>query len=529
MKKSRGIYYTPGRLAGFVAQHAISYLPQRGALSVLEPSVGKGAFVRALSECSTSVPQRVDLTVVEIQQHALQQAVSYAAAGRPFRNVNAICGDFLTTREIDTGFSLVIGNPPYVKKNSLSAATLDACRRIYRRVHLPVTAVLNLWPAFVVESEQRLGDEGVMAFVLPADLLQVKYAECIREYLEKRFARIEVFALGVDAFDGIEQQTVLLFAIRKHQEKGTFFYRIEDYEKGQARRISSNGLMISQSKWTHFNLTTEEIKLVNGIAAECSRFGEMIHSRPGIVTGANGFFILREGDLRKRGACAYARPILRGARWVERGALISKEHFRACSDTGQPCYLLDLRKMRKNARLEQYIREGEAQGLHMGYKCSHRTPWYVVPNIGKQALAAFFKRSHVTPKLLRNAAGVHVTDAAYLLDAKPNFDLDSIIWSFYNPLTLIYAELTGRSYGGGVLELTPNELRDLPVPYCKVKAATFNAFNSVLVFNERSAAFLTQKVRIRQLGVSRTVYTDLCGIYRRLVSHRVSSKNLRKR
>ena len=37
--------------------------------------------------------------------------------------------------------------------------------------------------------------------------------------------------------------------------------------------------------------------------------------------------------------------------------------------------------------------------------------------------------------------------------------------AFYNSLTLAFAELEGRYYGGGVLELTPNELRVLPIPY----------------------------------------------------------------
>ena len=37
-----------------------------------------------------------------------------------------------------------------------------------------------------------------------------------------------------------------------------------------------------------------------------------------------------------------------------------------------------------------------------------------------------------------------------------------ICYSFYNSLTLLYAEIAGRFYGGGVLELSPKEFRSLP-------------------------------------------------------------------
>jgi hypothetical protein len=36
---------------------------------------------------------------------------------------------------------------------------------------------------------------------------------------------------------------------------------------------------------------------------------------------------------------------------------------------------------------------------------------------------------------------------------------------FFNSLTLAWAEVCGRSYGGGVLELEPREAEELPIPY----------------------------------------------------------------
>ena len=104
----------------------------------------------------------------------------------------------------------------------------------------------------------------------------------------------------------------------------------------------------------------------------------------------------------------------------------------------------------------------------MRYKCKKRKNWYEIPNINEESEGFFFKRAHEYPKLIKNEANVHVTDSAYKLEMNEGYNLNSFIYSFYNSLTLAFAELEGRYYGGGVLELTPNEFRVLPIPYVKI-------------------------------------------------------------
>jgi adenine-specific DNA-methyltransferase len=59
---------------------------------------------------------------------------------------------------------------------------------------------------------------------------------------------------------------------------------------------------------------------------------------------------------------------------------------------------------------------------------------------------------------------------------KENYKMESLIYSFYNSLTLLYAEILGRYYGGGVLELTPNEFKHLPIPYVNISEVNFEGF-----------------------------------------------------
>ena len=114
--------------------------------------------------------------------------------------------------------------------------------------------------------------------------------------------------------------------------------------------------------------------------------------------------------------------------------------------------------------------------INKRYKASLRNAWYEVPNIGTPPEAFFFKRCNEYPKLIKNNANVLSTDSAYTISMNEDYDINNLIFSFYNSLTLSFAELNGRYYGGGVLELTPNEFKNLPVPYLDVKVIDFNSF-----------------------------------------------------
>ena len=53
-----------------------------------------------------------------------------------------------------------------------------------------------------------------------------------------------------------------------------------------------------------------------------------------------------------------------------------------------------------------------------------------------------------------------------------------LCFSFYNSITLLFAEVDGRSYFSGVLELTPTEFRGLPLHLVKPTAEEFAALET---------------------------------------------------
>jgi hypothetical protein len=76
------------------------------------------------------------------------------------------------------------------------------------------------------------------------------------------------------------------------------------------------------------------------------------------------------------------------------------------------------------------------------------------------------KRSHRHHRLLLNEAEVYTTDTIYRGEPRAGVDARDLVAAFHGSLTLLSAELEGRTYGGGVLELTPSEIARLVVPRC---------------------------------------------------------------
>jgi hypothetical protein len=117
----------------------------------------------------------------------------------------------------------------------------------------------------------------------------------------------------------------------------------------------------------------------------------------------------------------------------------------------------------ENEALVTYIQLGEKEGVHLGYKCSIRTPWWSVPST--QVPDGFMLRQvSKTLRVASNHAQATSTDTVHRVFSKQGVNMDKLAVVSLNSLTLAYSETMGRSYGGGLLEMEPGEAIRLPVP-----------------------------------------------------------------
>jgi adenine-specific DNA-methyltransferase len=95
---------------------------------------------------------------------------------------------------------------------------------------------------------------------------------------------------------------------------------------------------------------------------------------------------------------------------------------------------------------------------------------------------ALLKRCHLFPKLVVNEMGAYSTDTAYRIRLNEEFidKKEGLAFSFLNSFTLLHAEILGRHYGGGVLELVPSEIERLPIPLYNPSIAEFETLDQMV-------------------------------------------------
>ena len=486
-QKRKGVYPTPPELARYLSAWALSdIIPKR----ILEPGAGDGNVVIACLEQMYRQNRRdadVEIVAVEIDHQSIERGkerVRSLVESHGIRNdVTWMEGDFFDlygTLKTHDRFDVVLGNPPFIRFHHFDAKSRSAAFAHLREAGYAPTKRSNVWAAFLQLSIELLREGGRLAMVAPAEILQVHYAAQIRSRLVTQFDHIILVGFKKLVFPEIQQEVLLLLAEGKRDVLGQLsdIHTVE-CENGDelihhgalARRIArmpgKRPRIRDGMKWTSLFLSDRSFRILD--QAERSpgvvRLGELASVDVGIETGRNSFFILTKEMRKKLGVEDHTIPV------IGRTSLLRSTAFRN-SDYEKyaerfPSYLLTLSGVDEQyfpAGLKEYIASGEREHVHLGFKCRNRRRWFDIPSIYIPD-GFLCRRIHRFPLFVLNYAQVTSTDAIYRVRFKKGVRGDVLAASFFNSLTFAWAEVCGRSYGGGVLELEPGEVEALPIPY----------------------------------------------------------------
>ncbi len=532
-KKENGSYYTPDIIADFIIKRVFDKqhysLPKK--IKVLEPSVGDGVFVRALLDSKSSSAREIFLEVVEREAEELAKVVTIAKThkrkGLSFASHEQDYLDFEKNNQ--EKYDLIVGNPPYIKKNHLTKKQLELCEKIHSKAGLSDKKIKNIWTAFLISAVDALNDNGIICYVLPAELLQVSYAKELRDYLRKTLHKIEIFAFNELVFQGIEQDVIIVMGTKSPTTSGVSFFqanKLTDLKKPDLIPGNTNIDRNTLDKWTNYILSQEELSFLDKFKDGLKAIKDYSNVQVGIVTAANDFFIIDKAIADKFSIAKYCKPILQKSSFVPASLSITQDDFTALKKRNKPVLLLALEDKSIDSfpkAVKAYIKKGEDEKINKGYKCVIRNNWFYVSSIWASE-GLFIKRSNLFPRVIVNEAKLNVTDAFYRISMKDGYEIKSLAFSFLNTLSLIFTELEGRYYGGGVLELIPSEFKGIPVPYVKVKTSDFAKLDSMLRDKEPIDSILnfTDGVILRDhLKLSKKDILKITTIYRKLVDRRL--------
>ncbi len=267
-RKQQGIYYTPRFVVHYIVRNtvvkALEAARERGGsaaarqIRVLDPACGSGSFLIAAFDVLDEWLRENDPLLRDDsaarKQHILRenlygvdkdpQAVAVTRLNLWLRAVdqraklpdipNIRHGDSLIDEEFDWprefpnafeagGFDVVIGNPPYVRQESLDATFKEYARAKYRSY----TGRADLYVCFYERAHELLRPGGYFGFVSSNKFMRAAYGKGLREYLLEvaeleeiiDFGRLPVFE-GVAAYPSI----VITQKAESHPQKQEFIY-----------------------------------------------------------------------------------------------------------------------------------------------------------------------------------------------------------------------------------------------------------------------------------------------------------------
>ncbi len=466
-RKARGAFFTPPELADAITAFAIATAHDQ----VLEPSCGEGEFLISAAKRLHSLGASTWEINSCIQGNELHSATAEAASVRihamgidPLITV----GDFFDMNPDALRVDAVIGNPPYIRYQDFSGQERAKSQEAALAAGVRLDSLASSWAPFVVHSSRFLDQGGRLGFVLPAELLAANYAAPVREFLLKHFRRVDVVLFERPVFPEVQEEVVLLCASGYGaSSSGCIYVSQVDSAGGLGSLKPFPAFVDGGSRWPVGKASQDAQRILEGLSpvdvVSLFSYGTI---RLGAVTGANSYFVmttaraaslgLGEGDL-----VDICPP---GSRHL-RSLMLDVDDLKRLDAAGKPtklfCPQQDLSPAAKS-----YIAWGEETGICKAYKCRVRKPWWRVPGLRSCDIFITYMNG-AGPNLCCNRTGAYYLNSVHGLvmdEAVPEEAGQLLPLAAMSSLTLLSAELFGRSYGGGILKLEPSEAGKMLVP-----------------------------------------------------------------
>ena len=469
--RSKGQFWTPEWIADAMVEYVLTHNEQ----TIFDPAVGAGAFLRATKRIAREKGVNVHFEGMDIDPDAINQALRYDTATAEIQHITI--GDFIFEKPTQQ-YSAIVANPPYIRHHRLTPEKKEYLKQLSIRTlgkKLDGRAGLHIY--FLIQSLTMLEQNGRLAFIMPADTCEGKFAPDLWQWISTHYCldAVMTFASEASPFPNVDTNP-LVFLIRNAPPQSSFVW-------AKCHTVSPESLTLwirsgfrhdreSQLESTTRNLN-EALKTglsrpaTNGSTSTYT-LGDFAKVVRGVATGANEFFFLTRKQIELSGIpeSYFIRAIGRTRDIQE--AEITQTTLDTLENKGRPTFLLNLNGEPYEQfplSLQQYLKYGEQLGLPLKPLISQRKPWYKTEKRTVPAfLFAYLGRRNV--RFIRNTAGI--IPLTGFLCVYPKFDNHQFYNNFWrvlnHPDTIANLVLIGKSYGDGAIKVEPRSLEKLPIP-----------------------------------------------------------------
>jgi len=251
--------------------------------------------------------------------------------------------------------------------------------------------------------------------------------------------------------------------------------------------------------------------------------GEIIDVDVGVVTGNNDYFVMSKEEVRKRNLKNHCIPIVTRSAHLD-GLIYNDKDWKISG-----MYLFappDIEFGGLPAAVKEFILEGQKNGFNSTYKCRIRKKWYMVPSL-RNSEGFMLRQVHSYPKLILNKTGATCTDTIHRVRFLTKHKPEIISAAFLNSMTLAFSEITGRSYGGGVMTFEPSEAEMLPMCLLNAEKIDTKRIDRLLRLNQIDKILDINDELLLKDGLGSSAYeiSSLRSIWLKLRDRRINRKH----
>ena len=477
-----GQHATPTALAEDILRCSETLLPLDEPVRFMDPAFGTGSFYSALERTIPShriaraVGYEIDPSFVEI-----------ASELWPDTRLELFVKDFTLVdlpNDASAKPNLIVCNPPYVRHHHIERekkAYLQ--KRVKDTAGISVSGLAGLHCYFLCLAHEWMADDGLAAWLIPSEFMDVNYGKAVKEYLLNNVTLLKIHRFDpqdVQFDDALVTSTVVWF--KKSPPSATQGVEISSggmpSQPEWRKVIPASSLHISD-KWS--GMFSPDFNIVHQ-KTENGTIGDLFDIKRGLATGSNRFFMLTPEQASENNIPSeFLTPILPAPRHLPINEVYADAFGNP--DLERKLFLLDCGLPESQVTfqfpaLARYFEKGRMEGVSERYLSRSRSPWYAQ----EQRPAAPFLctymgriRSHSSGpfRFIRNHSQATAPNLYLMLYPKPdlarqienNPDIASGLWEALNSIPIEVMTACGRVYGGGLYKMEPRELSRVPLKF----------------------------------------------------------------
>jgi len=493
--RDKGQFWTPS----WVAEAMVAYVNHNTDL-VFDPATGRGAFYEALQKLDK---QNIPFFGTDIDSEVLSDSI--------YNKENCFVEkrDFIKNPP-NRKFKAIVANPPYIRHHRIDEETKLLLKKIATSItgsSIDGRAGYHIY--FLIQALNLLEQNGKLAFIMPADTCEGKFAKNLWKWISEKFC-IEcaiTFDEKATPFPKVDTNA-MIFLIKKAKPQKTLHW----VKANEAYTTDLLKFVTSDFKVKEFNsleITTRQLKegLATGLSRpEQSHNGFKFHLNDfakvmrGIATGSNEFFFLTAQQVKELNI---PKAFLKRAVGRTKDAtenIITSEDIEQLEKENRPTYLLAIDGHDEFPKsVTNYLKVGEEMGLPNRSLIQQRKPWYKMEKRQVPPLLfAYLGRRNT--RFIKNDAGV--LPLTGFLCVYPIYEdkeyIDNLWQALNHPDTLENLKLVGKSYGSGAIKVEPGNLNKLPIPehivsQFNLKRPYKNADGQLEIFREPESKYNVKK------------------------------------